>query len=244
MNRYRLIKFKRFTSQKKMIQGIPCYVWYLSDKQERQVIFQKLEEALSLIKKYAPVRFAQLKKHNKQILVAGDPTFLGMNIYQLRLIEIYFKHAISEQTNAELLASVIVHETTHARLADLGFEYSEENKYRIETLCHRSELVFGLLLPNGQQIIDEAHSWLNGTIQYSYSAEGRQDTLIRAVEELETPKWFNNLFRKHIQRKINAQKSKQAPQDGYFTQRVSTKFILVSIFILAAFILFNWYFEK
>ena len=52
----------------------------------------------------------------------------------------------------ELIASVIVHEATHARLMRCGIGYEEELRARVEKVCLRRELAFAAKLPNGEQI--------------------------------------------------------------------------------------------
>ena len=50
------------------------------------------------------------------------------------------------ETTIERIASVIVHEATHARMERCGIGYAEDQRARIETVCFRRELAFAVRL--------------------------------------------------------------------------------------------------
>ncbi|MFL5468158.1 MAG: hypothetical protein ACJ8AE_00005, partial [Gemmatimonadaceae bacterium] len=49
-----------------------------------------------------------------------------------------------------------LHEAMHARLDRLGFPLEMEDRARQERFCRRAEIEFGLLVPDGQRVVDRA----------------------------------------------------------------------------------------
>ena len=72
----------------------------------------------------------------------------------------------ADTTDAPLLAAVIVHEATHARLWRYGFGYNEEQRERIEAICLRRELAFARRLPDGQKAAQSAEEMLASSPSY------------------------------------------------------------------------------
>ena len=66
----------------------------------------------------------------------------------------------AETTSPELIAAVIVHEATHARLERYGIGYEEKLRARIEAVCFRRELAFAAKLPNGEAVRQPAEDRL------------------------------------------------------------------------------------
>ena len=61
----------------------------------------------------------------------------------------------AENTSAAQIASVIVHEATHARMMRLGFGYEEPKRVRIEHICFGAQQAFARRLPDGEQLVKE-----------------------------------------------------------------------------------------
>ena len=58
---------------------------------------------------------------------------------------------LSDDTSAADVASVIVHEVTHARLESLGFGYEGKSRARVERLCFLAERNFALRLAQSDE---------------------------------------------------------------------------------------------
>ena len=188
-------------SPKRVIRSIDSSVWFLVPKTNRKIAFQKLEEALSLIREYSPVRFTQLSGDVEKILVAGDPSFHGQYIRELNLIELYDDYVISSETTVEELASTLVHEAQHARQFRLGIGYDETERDRVERMCFLSERNFGRRIPSGSKVIEKAEAWLNISSGHHFSNEARKEAKFEALEKLGCPAWLINLLKWWVQRK-------------------------------------------
>lgn len=108
---------------------------------------ERVETALDLIREYDPIRHSRLIRDLEQIWVWAIPGSVGR-----------FRHLgwtcdldkqFVETTAPDLIASVIVHEATHARLFRMGFGYEEAIRERVEQICLRRELAFATKVPNG-----------------------------------------------------------------------------------------------
>jgi hypothetical protein len=108
---------------------------------------ERVETALNLIREHDPVRHGRLIRDLEQIWVWAIPGSVGR-----------FRHLgwtcdldkqFVETTTPDLIASVIVHEATHARLFRMGFGYEEAIRERVEQICLRRELAFAAKVPNG-----------------------------------------------------------------------------------------------
>ncbi len=181
-------------SPKRNIHGIASAVWVVAAKADREVVFHKLEEALHLIKEYSPVRFTQLCGDVDRILIAGDPTFWGRYVRELRLIEIYDGYAVAPETSPEQLASTLIHEAQHARLFRLGFGYAEQMRGRIERLCFMAERNFAHRIPNGSKIAESAEDWMSADSDTHFSNKARRRRKQDALRELGCPEWIVKLL--------------------------------------------------
>ena len=62
------------------------------------------------------------------------------------------RFVVDEGTTPEMIASVIVHEATHARLFRMGIGYEEGRRARVEQVCLRRELAFAAKLPDRAKV--------------------------------------------------------------------------------------------
>lgn len=108
---------------------------------------ERVETALNLIHEHDPIRHSRLIRDLEQIWVWAIPGSVGR-----------FRHLgwtcdldkqFVETTAPDLIASVIVHEATHARLYRMGFGYEEAMRERVEQICLRRELAFARKFPGG-----------------------------------------------------------------------------------------------
>jgi hypothetical protein len=75
------------------------------------------------------------------------------------LVELTF--TVNPQVSLPEIAASIVHEATHARVAQLVQVRSPQYRGREERLCRRAELDFGLALPDGAIVIQRAQAALS-----------------------------------------------------------------------------------
>ena len=88
------------------------------------------------------------------------PSSVASFEYRIYTCQIDTRYCLAETTTPELLAAVIVHEATHARLWRRGIRYEEAQRPRIEEICVRREIAFAAKLPNGEDAHDQAERTL------------------------------------------------------------------------------------
>jgi hypothetical protein len=104
--------------------------------------FDRVVAALDFIKKSDPLRYSRLRRDIDRIVVRALPGNWAQYSAWLQAVEIDARHVLSDAFAIAHLASVIVHEATHARLDNLGIGYEEQHRSRIEGVCMRRELAF------------------------------------------------------------------------------------------------------
>ncbi len=185
-----LMRAMFWLSPKRRLHGIHTAIWFLASSDERLTAFTKIEAALEVIGEHAPVRFAQLCRDVKRILVFGDPTVLGRHIRHLAMIELYFDYTLAADTSSAQLASTIVHEAQHARLCRLGFGYEEPIRGRIERLCFMAERNFAHRLPDGGEIAERAEQFMEAEADLYFSKRALRQAKLKALRELGCPDWL------------------------------------------------------
>jgi hypothetical protein len=118
-------------------------------------VLQRLTQALDLIATYTPRRFRRMHRDLAGLVVQRFPC-RGAYFPRERecLVELTFtvnpRHTLAE------IASSIVHEATHARIASMCGPLPQEQRAREERLCREAELEFGLALPDGAGVVERA----------------------------------------------------------------------------------------
>ena len=168
-------------------------LWVGTENQSKpESVLERLREALALIKTYDPLRYRRLTSDLKRIW--ATPVYTQGGCFVSRLEACILHPRCVETTTTELLASMIVHEATHARLSGLGFGYEEELRPRIEAMCVRREIAFAAKLPDGSQVREwAAQKLLSYCIPapLSNAARARQhdDHFITEARRLGIPDW-------------------------------------------------------
>jgi hypothetical protein len=75
-------------SPKRTLDGIPVAVLFLSSEEERRVIFDKIAGAPSLVREHSPVRYAQICRDLKCMLVCGDASTAARYVADLQMCEL------------------------------------------------------------------------------------------------------------------------------------------------------------
>jgi hypothetical protein len=125
-------------------------------------VLARLTQSLDLIASHAPRRYRQMQRDLAGIVVRRFPC-RGAFFPRERecLVELTF--TVNPAHSVEEIAASIVHEATHARVAQRCGPLPEAMRPREERLCRRAELEFGLALPNGQVVIERARRSLGMT---------------------------------------------------------------------------------
>ena len=126
-------------------------------------VLSRLDEALALLEQYEPRRTRHLARDLEQILVSRYPcrgAYFGDSRTCLTELTFLARRDISPA----VVASSILHEGTHARVAEfrrrVGGQMREEDRAREERLCRRAEIAFGKALPTelGAPVIERAQA--------------------------------------------------------------------------------------
>jgi hypothetical protein len=183
-------------SRSRYLDGLWIGTW----ETEAEPILQRIEQALQLIKRNDHIRYDRLLRDLQRVWVLLLPSSIAIFEYRIYTCAIDTRYCLAETTTPELLAAVIVHEATHARLWRRGIRYEEAQRPRIEEICIRREIAFAAKLPNGEAARDKAEQTLAlcATGEYWTSAAFRERYIEGGVDILRymgAPGWLTRIFR-------------------------------------------------
>jgi hypothetical protein len=183
-------------SRSRYLDGLWIGTW----ETEAEPILHRIEEALLLIKRHDRIRYERLLRDLQRVWVLLLPSSIAIFEYGIYTCEIDTRYCLAETTTPELLAAVIVHEATHARLWRRGIHYEEAQRPRIEEICIRREIAFAAKLPNGEAARDKAEQTLAlcATGEYWTSAAFRERYIeggVEVVRYMGAPDWLAQVFR-------------------------------------------------
>ena len=124
-------------------------------------VIERLDEALALLERYEPRRTRHLTRDFSQILVSRYAC-RGAYFPDSRTCLIELTFLARRDISAAVVASSILHEGTHARVAEfrrrVGGFATDQDRAREERLCRRAEITFGKSLPHdvGAPVIERA----------------------------------------------------------------------------------------
>ena len=175
----------------KNIDGLWVGVW--DDKPERHL--RRVEEALSLIKTCDRIRYDRLNYDLKRIWVLLLPGPSGSYAESLNACKLDARFVLDERLSPDVIATVIVHEATHARLCRCGLGYDESLRSRVEAVCIRRELAFARRLPDGDGVREWAEAQLKSyAVPDMLTDEAREKRYVEgsleALRHLGTPAWM------------------------------------------------------
>jgi len=90
----------------------------------------RVEGALSLIKQHSPLDYARIIRELERIWVTLSFGGLGEYRHSLKACILDERYVGDPSFTVERIATIIVHEATHARLERCGIEYKEELRIR------------------------------------------------------------------------------------------------------------------
>jgi hypothetical protein len=140
-----------WSSEGRVIDGL----WIGSAQWDSEPSLQRIEAALQLIERFAPLHYRRVKNSLSRIWVQLVPHGAGCYLHSLNACLLDERVIASENITLEWIASAIVHEATHARLAKWGVRYDEAARHRIERICARRELDFARRLSGVDALLEE-----------------------------------------------------------------------------------------
>jgi hypothetical protein len=178
--------FIRF-SHRREIHGLRVAVFEKNAALES--VFDKIREALELVRSHDARAFRELVEHTGGIFVFGTTGGDAAEWWRDEsLIVLEPEYAADPTTTSRALAVIFVHETTHAWLERRGFEYAVDRRMRLERICDRRALRLARRLPDSEYLV----TWLE---QEPRPAEELTDEAFhqRAVAQLVRlgmPRWL------------------------------------------------------
>jgi hypothetical protein len=154
----------------------------------------RIEEALLLIKQHSRIHYSGVVRDLARIWVLLLPHRGGR--YDESLGACMLDGRYVANATLEQIASTIVHEATHARLARCGIRYEENLRSRIEAVCIRRELAFVAKLPDGAELHGKTMrklEWCSANTEWFSNEqlrERRRQGYIDALRYIEAPEWF------------------------------------------------------
>jgi hypothetical protein len=159
-----------------------------------QKAMDRVDAALSLIRLHDPVRYRRLTQDLKRIWLRRLPGCIGRFDPPSSTCELDNRFVQDDETTTEMIAALIVHEATHARLWRHGIRYEENIRFDVEGVCIRREIAFSAKLPEGGLIRDRAMRKLDALSDEELSDVGQRhrlreqlDSMLRGVG---VPRWI------------------------------------------------------
>ena len=137
------------------VRGIPVVVNNTRPDIETPDVLARLDRTLALIERYVPHHFRHLKRDFAYIVVQRFAC-RGAYFHEQRACLVELTFTVNPDFSDAEVAATILHEAMHARLHALGFPLEMEDRARQERFCRRAEIEFGLLIPNGERVVDRA----------------------------------------------------------------------------------------
>jgi hypothetical protein len=184
----------RLSARSKRVDGLWVGAW--DERADTELVWRRVEGALSLIKTYDRVRYDRLTHDIERVLVCLLPSG-GLAAYKesIRTCQLDTRFVLSETSTPEVVASAIVHEATHARLKRCGIGYDEELRARVEAVCFRREIAFAAKLPIGEEVRDLAERCLEFYAADEYwtdAAFGERytESAMATMRHIGAPEWL------------------------------------------------------
>jgi hypothetical protein len=162
----------------------------------------RVDDALLLIKQHSRLHYSRIVHELERVWVAVLPHRGGR--YEKSLGACVLDDGYVAKATLEQIASTIVHEATHARLARCGIGYEEKLRSRIEAVCIRRERAFAIKLPNGEELQRKITSRLEWCVTnpewYSNEQlrERKEQGSIDALRYIEAPQWLLRIMPRTI----------------------------------------------
>lgn len=137
------------------VRGIPVVIENTRPDIDTADVLARLERTLALIEAYVPHHFRHLKRDFAYIVVQRFAC-RGAYFHEQRACLVELTFTVNSNFSDAEVAATILHEAMHARLHRLGFPLEMEDRARQERFCRRAEIEFGLLVPNGDRVVERA----------------------------------------------------------------------------------------
>ena len=140
-----------------VVRGFPVLVDNSRPDISTDVVLRRLDEALALIERHQPWRFAHLHRDVDAFWVVRYPC-RGAFFPDTRTCMTELTFLARTDITAAPVASSILHEGMHARVNAMGVSPVDRDMAHEERICRRAELAFGQALPPelGRPVVERA----------------------------------------------------------------------------------------
>jgi hypothetical protein len=178
-------KFLLAVSKALVIDGL-----WVGSVERDSVLFQRISEALALIKTRDRRRYSRLLRDLKKIWIRLLPGDVARFEPSLSACEIDTRFVRDQPP--DIIATVIVHEATHARIMRAGVRYEESRRQKIERICIRQEMIFASKLPDGEAIAQWSRTSLQIPPDLSDAALAQRELAgnLEILRYCSTPEWL------------------------------------------------------
>jgi hypothetical protein len=144
-----------------VLRGFPVVLQNTRPDIATPAVVERLDDALALIERTQPRRFARLRRDVREMVVVRFPC-RGAYLPDRRACLTELTFLARRDIGPATVASSIVHEGMHARIAAMGLHPASRDPAREERICRRAELDFGRALPaaEGAPVIARAEQSL------------------------------------------------------------------------------------
>src|SRR5258705_6761326 len=138
-----------------VVRGIPVVVENTRPDIDTSDVLARLDWTLELIERVVPHHFRHIKRDFAYIVVKRFAC-RGAYFHEQRACLVELTFTVNPQFSDAEVAATILHEAMHARLHQLGFPLEMDDRARQERFCRRAEIEFGLLVPQGDRVVQRA----------------------------------------------------------------------------------------
>jgi hypothetical protein len=174
-------------SERRDLLGVPVVV--PGDRHRAEAAFAKIASAFDLLQDHGRYTLDDLRCHTNGVFVWATAGALGEWHRANRLVVLEETHVHHDGTSARDIASILVHESTHARLEEKGFAYSPERRERIEQVCFRRQLAFARRLSEPGDLVGQAERQLQRPPGH-FTNEARRQRVVAKLIELGVARWL------------------------------------------------------
>jgi hypothetical protein len=183
------------------LHGIPVGVYGAWEEDLEREVFTKIEASLALVAEYVPHQLRRAARDLRRIWVRRAAYAVGYYVEYWGMCVLDLKFVADKQTSPAKLATVIVHEATHAHLFRCGIPYTETSRHRIETVCVAESAFFARRLPDGEELAKYVETCHPSDLNH-WSNENLDRRMLEAqleeLQEASLPSWLKRYLRRVI----------------------------------------------
>jgi hypothetical protein len=171
-----------------VLHGLPVWMPLLRP-QERAIAYERLNEALDLLRGHVPARYSRARRLLKGFIVFGTDSASGSYDPINGVCRLNEKFVTDPAATAVAIASTVVHEATHAWLTSLGVGYESYTRHRVELVCIKASLLAMRRIPGAEAEVARCRHDMSIDPEF-FSNEKRIERSATHLRELGCPEWF------------------------------------------------------